>query len=267
MEMPHEWIPELHEYCTEQGIQFLSTPFDERSADELAEYVPAWKVASYTMAHEPFLEYLADTGKPILMSTGSHELDEVSESVAALRDSGVSDLVLLQCVAAYPTPLDQINVRVVETLRREFDVLSGLSDHTLDPVTAPAAAVALGACVVEKHFTLDKSMDGPDHQFALEPDQLDDMVTAIRDTERALGTGEKGVLDVEEELYNIARRSIQATADVEAGAEFTDENVAVLRPGRQASGLKPKHLDEVIGSTAARDISKGQGVQWEDIDR
>ncbi|OYR79477.1 shikimate dehydrogenase, partial [Halorubrum ezzemoulense] len=161
MEMPYEWIPELHDYCLDRGIQFMSTPFDERSAAELAEYVPAWKVASYTSSHIPFLEHLAKTDKPIIMSTGAHELDEVAESVAALRDSGASELILLQCVAAYPTPISEINVGVVETLREEFDVPTGLSDHTLDPVTAPSAAVALGACVIEKHFTLDKSMEGP----------------------------------------------------------------------------------------------------------
>ena len=267
MEMPYEWIPELHDYCLERGIQFMSTPFDERSAEELAEYVPAWKVASYTSSHIPFLEHLAETDKPIIMSTGAHELDEVAESVAALREAGASDLVLLQCVAAYPTPLSEINVGVVETLREEFDVPTGLSDHTLDPVTAPSAAVALGACVVEKHFTLDKSMEGPDHEFALEPDELDRMVTAIRDTEAALGSGEKRVLEVERELHKKARRAIHAVEDVEAGEELTEENLKVLRPGEQESGLHPKFYDEVVGTTALRDISQGTGISWDDIDR
>jgi len=267
MEMPYEWIPELHDYCLERGIQFMSTPFDERSAEELAEYVPAWKVASYTSSHIPFLEHLAETDKPIIMSTGAHELDEVAESVAALREAGASDLVLLQCVAAYPTPLSEINVGVVETLREEFDVPTGLSDHTLDPVTAPSAAVALGACVVEKHFTLDKSMEGPDHEFALEPDELDRMVTAIRDTEAALGSGEKRVLEVERELHKKARRAIHAVEDIEAGEELTEENLKVLRPGEQESGLHPKFYDEVVGTTALRDISQGTGISWDDIDR
>ena len=197
MEMPHEWIPTLHDYCVAQDIYFLSTPFDERSAELLSEYVPAWKVASYTSSHHPFLRELAASDKPLIMSTGAHELAEVRESVEVLESAGVSGLALLQCVAAYPTPLEDINVRVVETLADEFEVPVGLSDHTLDPVTAPAAAVALGANVIEKHITLDKSMEGPDHQFALEPDQIAEMVAAIRDTEAALGTGEKYVLDVE----------------------------------------------------------------------
>ena len=265
MEMPYEWIPELYEYCREQGVQFLSTPFDERSARELEEYVPAWKVASYTSGHVPFLGFLAGTEKPIIMSTGAHDLDEVAESVEVLQEAGVSDLVLLQCVAAYPTPLSDINVRVVETLREEFGVPAGLSDHTLDPVIAPSAAVALGASVVEKHFTLDKSMEGPDHQFALEPDELDRMVSAVRDTETALGSAEKRVLDVEGELYEKARRAIHAVADIEAGETFTDENVKVLRPGDRESGLHPKFYDEVIGKTVAKTVEKGQGIQWDDL--
>ncbi|PHQ38450.1 shikimate dehydrogenase [Halorubrum persicum] len=265
MEMPYEWIPELHDYCLKRGIQFMSTPFDERSAAELAEYVPAWKVASYTSSHIPFLEHLAETDKPIIMSTGAHELDEVAESVMALREAGASELVLLQCVAAYPTPISEINVGVIETLHEEFDVLTGLSDHTLDPVTAPSTAVALGACVIEKHFTLDKSMEGPDHEFALEPDELDQMVTAIRDTEAALGSGEKRVLEVERELHEKARRAIHAVEDIKAGEELTEENLKVLRPGGRTPGLDPKFYDEIVGTTADQDVREGDGIGWEDI--
>ncbi|WP_436344046.1 N-acetylneuraminate synthase family protein [Natronorubrum sp. FCH18a] len=265
MEMPYEWIPELHDYCHDQDIQFMSTPFDKQSARELEDYVPAWKVASYTSSHIPFLEYLAETNKPTIMSTGAHELKEIAESVDALREAGMSDLVLLQCVAAYPTPLSEINVGVVETLQAEFDVLSGLSDHTLDPVTAPTTAVALGASVVEKHFTLDNSMEGPDHEYALEPGELYQMVSAIRDTETALGTGEKHVLEIEEELYEKARRAIHAVSDIDAGEQFTTENMKVLRPGEHETGLDPKFYDEILGATAARDIQKGDGIQWDDL--
>lgn len=267
MEMPYEWIPELHEHCRENNVCFLSTPFDERSARELAEYVPAWKVASYTSSHVPFLEFLADTDKPIIMSTGAHELDEISESVDVLRDAGADELVLLQCVAAYPTPLSEINVRVVETLQREFDTLAGLSDHTLDPVTAPSAAVALGGVVVEKHFTLDRSMDGPDHEFALEPDELDQMVSAIRATKQALGSPEKSVLEVESELHQKARRAIHAVKDIEAGDELTETNVKVLRPGEREPGLHPKFYDDVLGAEAARDIQMNEGIDWDLIER
>lgn len=267
MEMPYEWIPELHEYCREQDVYFMSTPFDERSADELAEYVPAWKVASYTSSHHPFLRYLADTEKPIIMSTGAHDLSEIEESVDVLRTAGTEAFALLQCVAAYPTPIEAINVKVVETLADRFGVPTGLSDHTLDPVTAPSAAVSLGASVVEKHFTLDKTMEGPDHEFALEPGELDRMVSAIEDTYTALGTGEKTVLNVEQELYQKARRSIHAVDDIEAGEELTKENLKILRPGKREKGLHPKFYDELIGGTTTRDIQKGEGIDWDDIER
>ncbi|KAB7519452.1 N-acetylneuraminate synthase family protein [Halosegnis rubeus] len=266
MEMPYDWIPELHDYCHEQGVLFMSTPFDKRSADELAEYVPAWKVASYTSSHHPFLRNLAETDKPIIMSTGAHELSEIRGSVEVLQESGAADLVLLQCVAAYPTPLEDINVRVVETLREEFGVPTGLSDHTLDPVPAPAAAVALGASVVEKHFTLDNSMRGPDHEFALEPDELDAMVSVIRDTQIALGSDSKSVLPVEEESYSKARRAIQASRDLKPGIEIQEADIRILRPGEKNKGMKPTFYQDVIGKEVTSFIPKGSGIQWEDLE-
>lgn len=266
MEMPYEWIPELHDHCRERDIYFMSTPFDRRSADELDEYVPAFKIASYTMSHHPFLEHVAAKGKPIVLSTGAHEMEEVREAVEVLGSTGFGDLVLLQCVAAYPTPLESINVRVVQALGEEFEFPTGLSDHTLDPVTAPSAAVALGANVVEKHFTLDKSLEGPDHQFALEPDELRRMVASIRKTETALGDGVKSIVDVEEELYDIARRRVHATRHIQAGETFTEENTAILRSGKQKRGVAPKFYDEIIGATAARDVGKDVGIGWEDVE-
>jgi len=266
MEMPYEWIPELSEYCQEKGIFFMSTPFDEKSADELEDYLPAYKVASYTSSHIPFLKHLAEKDKPIIMSTGAHEIGEVEDSVDALREAGVEDFALLQCVAAYPTPLESINVRVVQTLREKFEVQTGLSDHTLDPVTAPAAAVALGANIVEKHFTLDKSMEGPDHEFALEPDQLDRMVTAIRNTEKALGNGEKEVLEVEEELHDMGKRRIHATSEIKEGEVISGENIDILRSGKQENGLSPKHYSRILGEKVVEYIEKSEGVKWEKLE-
>lgn len=265
MEMPYDWIPTLYEYCRERDILFMSTPFDERSADELAEYVPAWKVASYTSSHHPFLRYLAGTDKPVIMSTGAHEIDEIQNSVDVLTDEGVAGFALLQCVAAYPTPRSEINVRVIQTLQEKFNHPVGLSDHTLDPVTAPSAAVALGANIIEKHFTLDKSMDGADHQFALEPDELNQMITAVRNTESVLGSKKKEVLEIESELYKKARRAIHATTKIESGQTLTNQNTEILRPGEQERGLHPKFYDKVTGGTAARDIPAGKGIKWEDI--
>ena len=199
------------------------------------------------------------------MSTGAHELHEVRESVDILTEAGADELALLQCVASYPTPIKEINVKVMETLAAELDIPTGLSDHTLDPVTAPAAAAALGASVIEKHFTLDKTMEGPDHEFALEPHELSEMVTAVWDTEAALGTGEKSVLDIEAELHEKARRAIHAVENISAGEEFTTENLKVLRPGEQEAGLHSKFYDDLLGKTAARDIQKSAVVQWDDV--
>lgn len=262
LEMPYEWIPRLHDYCHEQDVEFLSTPFDERSAAELEVYVPAWKVASYTSSHHLFLEHLAGTDKPIIMSTGAHQLSGVREAVETLRAADATGLAILQCVAAYPTPLEYSNVHVVSTLAEEFNTPVGLSDHTTHPVTAPTAAVALGASVIEKHFTLDRNMDGPDHEFALEPDELREMVEAIRRTEDALGSAEKRVLEVERELYEKARRAIHAVEHIEAGETITRDNVKVLRPGHREMGLHPKFYGEVLRRTATEAIEKGDGVQW-----
>jgi len=265
MEMPYDWIPELRDYCEGAGVVFMSTPFDERSADELDEYVPAYKIASYTMSHHPFLRHVAGKDKPIIMSTGAHELGEVHESVEVLREAGADDIVLLHCVASYPTPLESANVRAVKTLHDEFGTPTGLSDHTLDPVTAPTAAVALGASVVEKHFTLDNSMEGPDHGFALEPDELNEMVDAVRRTEAALGDGTVEVLDAEKELHEIARRRIHAARDIEVGEVISEEDIEVLRSGRRKRGAKPKFYEEMIGKETKKKITEGDGVSLKDV--
>jgi N-acetylneuraminate synthase len=224
-----------------------------------------FKIESFHMSNHPFLRYVARKAKPIILSTGAHHLEEVAEAVSVLEEQAVSDLILLHCVSGYPTPLDQINVRVVETLRERFGVATGISDHTLDPTTAAVAAVSLGASVVEKHFTLDKSMPGPDHGFALEPDELDEMVTAIRKTERALGDGVKRLAEAEKELHDKARRFIHARTDISAGETFTEDNIGLLSPGELDPGLLPKHYDEVLGSTATRDIEQSAGITWDDI--
>ena len=260
MEMPYDWIPELRDYCEDAGVVFMSTPFDERSADELEEFVPAYKIASYTMSHHPFLRHVAEKDKPIIMSTGAHELDEVRESVEVLREAGADDIVLLHCVASYPTPLESANVRAVETLRDEFGTATGLSDHTLDPVTTPSAAVALGASVVEKHFTLDKSMEGPDHEFALEPDELNEMVDAVRKTEKVLGEGAVEVLNAEKELHEIARRRIHAARDIKEGETISENDIAILRSGRNKAGAEPKFYEHIIGKETKKKINEGDGI-------
>lgn len=265
MEMPYDWIPELRDYCEDAGVVFMSTPFDERSADELDSFVPAYKIASYTMSHHPFLRHVASKDKPIIMSTGAHKLDEVRESLEVLRDAGAEEVVLLHCVASYPTPLESANVRAVETLHDEFGIPTGLSDHTLDPVTAPSAAVALGSSVVEKHFTLDNSMEGPDHEFALEPDELDEMVSAIRKTQNVLGSGDVDVLNAEEELHEIARRRIHAERDIEAGETISEDDIAVLRSGERNKGAEPKFYEDIVGLKSKKYIHEGDGISLNDV--
>jgi N-acetylneuraminate synthase len=260
LEMPYEWIPELHEYCQSHGVEFMSTPFDSVSASELAPYVPAFKLASMSMSDHEFLETLAETDKPLIVSTGAHPLSAVQKSVSTLEAAGVEDLVLLQCTSSYPTELEQANVRVVETLREEFGYQSGLSDHTTGPRIAPGAAVALGAAVVEKHFTLDNSLPGPDHEFALEPDELDVMIDTIRRTEESLGSREKRVLDVEGPVVESARRAIQAARVIPADKTIEAADVEVTRPGNRQRGAEPHHLDDIVGRTAAVRIDSGDGV-------
>ncbi|ELY45588.1 N-acetylneuraminate synthase family protein [Natronorubrum sulfidifaciens] len=267
LEQPYEWIPELYEYCESRDIQFMSSPFDERSTAELAEYVPAFKVASFTLSHHPFLEDLAEYDKPVIMSTGAHEQAEVEEAVGVLRENGVEDIALLHCVSSYPTPLEEINVRAVETLNREFDTVVGFSDHTTDPATAPAAAVALGASVVEKHFTLDKEMEGPDHSFALEPDELGEMIDKIRKTERTLGDGKLTVRNVEQATYDRSRRGIHATRKIKAGQMITRDDVQIIRPGDAVDvGAEPKFLDEIVDSIAKADIKSGEGISLDALE-
>ncbi len=208
LEVPFGWIPALAEHCRARQVVFLASAFDEESVDALDPYVPAFKVASYEMTHYPLLRHTAAKGKPVLVSTGTATLDEVAEMVDVFRATGNPGLVLMQCTAAYPAPLESLNVRVVPALKAAFGVPVGLSDHSRDAVIGPLAAVAVGANSVEKHFTLGNRLPGPDHRFGLEPDELRRMVEAVRETERALGDGRKSVHPVEEELRHFARRSV-----------------------------------------------------------
>jgi N-acetylneuraminate synthase len=264
LEMPYDWIPKLKERCEERGIEFLSTPFDERSAEILDEYVSVFKVASSMMSHHPLLEHLAEYGKPMIMSTGAHTTEEIAESVSLLKESSVDDLVLLQCVNAYPAPLEDSNVNVVKGLHEEFGLPTGLSDHTTDPVTAPAAAVALGGVVVEKHFTLDNSMEGPDHDFALKPDELKAMVDAVRKTETCLGDETKTVLNVETETPS-GRQCLHASKDMAEGELLSEENTRYLRPIGEDMGIEPKNHDTIMGKAVLRDVTRGETVDWADV--
>ena len=265
METPDDWVPRLAAYCREKGMTFLSSPFDEDSADLLAPYVPAYKVASYEMTHVPLVRHIARKGKPMIISTGTATLDEVRHVVDVITGEGNDQIVLLQCTASYPTPPDAVNVRAVTALREATGFLAGLSDHSRDPIVAPMAAVALGACVVEKHFTLNNNLPGPDHRFALEPNELADLVRRVRQVEEVLGHGRKETLPIEAELRAFARRSIFAVRDIQPGEKLTADNIAVLRCGKIGFGLPPARFEHLLGLQAVRSIRKDALVSMEDV--
>lgn len=252
MEMPDEWVPRLAGHCRERKIEFLSSPFDEDSADLLDPHVSAFKLASYEMTHVPLLRHLARKGKPLIVSTGTATLSEVLSAVEVIRSEGNEQIILLQCTASYPTPLESVNVRALVTLREATGHLTGLSDHSRDPIVAPMTAVAVGACLVEKHFTLDNDLPGPDHKFAVEPHELRELVRRVREVERTLGHGRKETLAVERELRAFARRSIFATHDIPAGTVLTANNVAVLRCGTLGYELDPEQYPALLGRRAVR---------------
>lgn len=267
MEMPPEWLPRLRDRAHERGLAFISSPFHEEAVRLLDPFVDAFKIASYELTHAPLLVEVARREKPVVLSTGASTTAEVKEAVATIEGAGCKQLAVLQCTASYPTPPDAANVRALVTLREALGIPTGLSDHTRDPCVAPMAAVALGACLIEKHFTLSNRMPGPDHAFAVEPHELARLVQSVRDVERVLGSGLKDVLDVEGELRSFARRSIFVTRSVRAGERFTRDNVDVLRRGKLAEGLAPAELDRVLRSTAARDIAAESVLHEQDLAR
>jgi N,N'-diacetyllegionaminate synthase len=267
MELPEDWLPRLRARADEHNLAFIVSPFHEEAVALLDPYVDAFKIASYELTHAPLLREVAKRGKPVILSTGASNLDEVREAVATLAAAGCERLALMQCTAAYPSPPEAVNVRALVTLREAFGIPSGLSDHSEDPIVAPMAAAALGAALLEKHYTLSKLLPGPDHAFAIEPDGLSRLVAGVRAVERVIGTGDKQVHGVEDELRSFARRAIMTTKPVAAGERFSRDNVDVLRRGKLDGGLEPKHLDEVLASVAARDIAAETPLHAGDLAR
>jgi len=265
--MPYPLLAELADHARRRGVRLMSTPFSPADADAVDPHVQLHKVASYELNHLPLLVHLAATGKPIVVSTGAADWDDVDLAVTTLRGAGATQLVLLQCTARYPAPPAALELAVIPRLAARHGVPAGLSDHSADPIVAPVAAVALGAAVIEKHFTLSRRLPGPDHPFAIEPDQLAAMVRAIRASQAALGSGDKRVGDDEAELHRFARRAVQATRDIAAGELVRDGvNVAVLRPGRQPPGAQPRLLAAIDGKRARHAISAGAGVHPDDVE-
>ena len=258
---PWDWQPKLKKIANDLGLDCFSTPFDASAVDFLEVMdVPAHKIASFEMADLPLLRRIAATGKPIIMSTGMATLEEIAESVQTLRDAGCTQLALLKCTSAYPAPPEEMNLRTIPDLAQRFGVPVGLSDHTLG-VAVPVAAVTMGACIVEKHFTLSRNTPGPDSVFSLEPAEFRTMVDAIRVAEKSLGKVNYE-LTKGEMASRVFRRSLFVVADVKLGEVFSEANVRSIRPGH---GLSPKHLGEVLGRKAARDIARGTPLAWEHV--
>lgn len=259
---PWEWHPRLREVAEDLKIDLFSTPFDATSVDFLMQQdVPVFKIASFENIDLPLLQKVAQTGKPIIMSTGMATLGEIEESVCALRKAGASELALLKCTSSYPSPPEAMNLRTIPHLAATFDVAVGLSDHTL-ALAVPVAAVTMGASIIEKHFTFSRAEKGPDSAFSLEPHEFAAMVDAVRTTEKALGGISYGV-GAHEQESQVFRRSLFVVKEVKAGEVFTMDNVRSIRPG---FGLHPRHLNEVIGRRAGRDLVRGTPLEWTFVD-
>ncbi len=260
---PWEWHEALFSHAKSLGLSVFSTPFDDTAVDFLERLqVPAYKIASFELIDLPLVRKVAATGKPTIISTGMATPEEISETVNVFRQAGGGDLVLLHCVSGYPTPADQSNLRRIPELAAAYGCPIGLSDHTLGTEVA-IASVVLGACLIEKHFTLRRADGGPDSAFSLEPDQLAALTSGARGAFVALGAG--GAERSEAEQASKAfRRSIYVVKDVAAGEAFTRDNVRIIRPG---FGLAPKHFPDVLGKRASRRLSRGERLSWDAIQR
>jgi N-acetylneuraminate synthase len=257
--MPWEWQPKLKRVADELGIELFSTPFDDSAVDFLERMnVAAYKIASFENCDLALMRKVAATGKPVIASTGMANLAEIDELVSTVISAGGRQLALLKCSSAYPAPPEEMNLRTIPHLAEAFGLPVGLSDHTLG-VAVPVAAVSLGACIVEKHFTLSRAAGGPDSAFSLEPDEFKTMVQSIRVAERALGTVHYG-LSAAETKSRAFRRSLFVVENIKAGEVFSTENVGSIRPGH---GLHPRYYQEILGRAASRDICRGTPMAWD----
>jgi N-acetylneuraminate synthase len=255
---PWEWQPKLKVVAEELGLDLFSSPFDPSAVDFLERMnVPAYKLASLELVDIPLIQRMARTGKPLIISTGMATIDEIDEALNAARQAGSGQIALLKCTSAYPASPDAMHLRTIPKLARRFEVPVGLSDHTMG-IAVPVAAVALGACIVEKHITLSRSVEGPDSAFSLEPQEFKAMVEAVRVTERALGEVHFGV-SPQEEASRVFRRSLFVVENVKRDDVFNAENVRSIRPGH---GLHTRYLPEILGKRAACDIERGTPLSW-----
>ena len=253
----------LKKYCEEKGIMFISTPFDYESVDLLEKTdVSLYKVSSGDLTNLPLLSYIANKNKPIILSTGMANLGEVEEAVETISKAGNDRIILLHCTSNYPTAYEDVNLRAMLTMKEAFKLPVGYSDHTIG-IEIPIAAVALGAKVIEKHFTLDRNMKGPDHRASIEPDELKIMVRSIRNIEKAMGDGIKRCNKSEENIRKVARKSIVAGRDISKDEVITINNISFKRP---EFGLKPKYVDLVVGKKARRNIKVNEFITFNDVE-
>lgn len=258
LELKKEEFIELQRYCQSKNIEFLSTAFDFNSIDFLENLgMNYWKIPSGEITNLPYLMKIAKLKKPIIISTGMSTMEEVNSAICVLKDNGAEEITVLHCTTEYPTPFQDVNLNAMLTMKEQFNVKVGYSDHTKG-IEVPIAAVSLGATIIEKHFTLDKNMVGPDHKASLEPNELKLMVTSIRNIELALGDGVKRPAESEIKNIAIARKSIVAKKMIAAGELFTEENLTVKRPG---DGISPMKWFEVVGKVAKRDFQEDELIE------
>lgn len=256
---PWEWHQAIFDEAAKQGLHCFSSPFDNTAVDFLESInAPAYKIASFEIVDQGLIAKVAQTGKPMIMSTGMASKQEVEEAVTVARDNGCTQLALLKCVSAYPAPADEMHLATMRDLSQSFDCPAGLSDHTLG-ITIPVVAASIGASIIEKHFTLRRADGGPDSHFSLEPHEFNEMVASVRDAQSAIGIPSYELTN-SQVASRMFRRSLFAVKEIKAGEALTKENIRSIRPGH---GLAPKHLNEVLTKTAAQDIPFGSPLSWD----
>jgi N-acetylneuraminate synthase/N,N'-diacetyllegionaminate synthase len=261
LELNQENFIELYEYSRKKNISFLSSPFDIKSVDFLDSIgISAFKIPSGEITNIPLIEHASLKKRPIILSTGMSNLEEIRDAVTIIKKN-TEYLILLHCISSYPTKYDDVNLRAINTLRSEFNLPVGFSDHTIG-IAVPIAAVAFGACIIEKHFTLNKNYKGPDHKISLEPEELREMIKSIRIVEKALGNGIKVPTNEEEEMKKIVRKSIVSKSDIPKGAIITKDLIDLKRPG---TGIEPRYIKDIIGRKTIKEIKKNQLLSWDMI--
>jgi len=255
---PFEWHQQLFDKAKEVGITLFSTPFDETAVELLEQLnTPAYKVASFEITDLPLIKRIAQTGKPMIISTGMANFEEISDAINTAKENGCTELVVLHCISAYPAPIEQSNLATIAEISKKFNVISGLSDHTLGTVVS-VTSIALGACLIEKHFILDKNDKGPDSEFSLEPHELSRLVKETKAAHQAIGIASFERKPIESESMKF-RRSLYFVTDIKQGEIITEQHVRKIRPG---FGLSPKYLQQIIGQEVNQDISRGTPVSW-----